>query len=115
MEGGGGKPCIGLHGQLTANTATLCYIEFFWGMVKKYLRDHCDFTFDTLKENMPKALEAVQVSTIRKWEHQMYRWMDAYRSGLGTTDAQKQVRKFSSTKYRSHRCIPECIARAMDQ
>jgi len=40
--------------------------------------------------------------------------MDAYRSGLGTTDAQKQVRKFSSTKYKSHRCIPERVARAMD-
>jgi len=93
----------------------LNFIEYYWSAVKKYLRDHCDFTFDTLKANMPKALEAVQVSTIRKWEHRMYRWMDAYRSGLGTTDAQKQVRKFSSTKYRSHRRIPERIARAMDQ
>ena len=93
----------------------LNFIEYYWSAVKKYLRDHCDFTFDTLKANMPKALESVQVSIIRKWEHRMYRWMDAYRSGFGTTDAQKQVQKFSSTKYRSHRHIPERIARAMDQ
>jgi hypothetical protein len=40
--------------------------------------------------------------------------MDAYRAGMGTTDAQKQVKKFSSTKYKSHRRIPENIARALD-
>ena len=93
----------------------LNFIEYYWSAVKKYLRDHFDFTFDTLKANMLKALQAVQVSTIRKWEHQMYRWMDAYRLGLRTTDAQKHVRRFSSTKYKSHRRILECVARAMDQ
>jgi hypothetical protein len=44
----------------------------------------------------------------------MYQWMDAYRAGMGTTDAQKQVKKFSSTKYKSHRHIPENVARALD-
>jgi hypothetical protein len=29
--------------------------------------------------------------------------MDAHRVGMETTDAQKQVKKFSSTKYKSHR------------
>lgn len=38
----------------------LNFIEFFWSAVKKYLRDNCDYTFDTLKENMPKALASVQ-------------------------------------------------------
>jgi hypothetical protein len=28
----------------------LNFIEYFWGMVKKYLRDNCDYTFDTLKK-----------------------------------------------------------------
>jgi hypothetical protein len=27
--------------------------------VKKYLCENCDYTFDTLKENFPKALESV--------------------------------------------------------
>jgi hypothetical protein len=88
----------------------LNYIEFFWGMVKKYLRDHCDYTFNTLKENMPKALASVPLQTIRRWEHRMYRWMEAYRSGLGTKDAQIQVRQFSSTTYKSHRRIPDTVA-----
>jgi hypothetical protein len=92
----------------------LNFIEFFWGQVKKYLRDNCDYTFDTLKENMPKALASVRLSTIRRWEHRMHRWMEAYRSGLETKAAQLEVRKFSSAKYKSHRRVPEGVARAFD-
>lgn len=45
----------------------------------------------------------------------MYRWMDSYRAGFGTTEAQKQVKKFSSTKYKFHRRVPELVARTFDQ
>jgi hypothetical protein len=31
-------------------------IEYFWGCVKWYLQECCDYTFTTLKENMPSAL-----------------------------------------------------------
>ncbi|KAF9456185.1 hypothetical protein BDZ94DRAFT_1144265, partial [Collybia nuda] len=86
----------------------------FWGEVKKYLRDNCDYTFPTLQANLPIALASVRLSTIRKWEHRMIRWMDAYRSGLGAKEAQNQVRAFSSKKYKSHRRIPETLARQFD-
>jgi hypothetical protein len=33
--------------------------------------------------------------------------MDAYRGGKDAKEAQIQVKKFSSQKYTSHRCIPE--------
>lgn len=92
----------------------LNFIEFFWGAAKRYLRENCDYSFATLQENMPKALASVSVETIRKWEHRMQRWMEAYRDGLGAKDAQKQVKKFSSTRYTSHRRIPERIAAALD-
>jgi hypothetical protein len=46
----------------------LNFIKFFWGTVKKYIRDSCDYTFDTLKENMWKALTSVKLETIHKWE-----------------------------------------------
>jgi hypothetical protein len=92
----------------------LNFIEFFWGMVKKFLCDNCEYNFETLKENLPKALDSVHIHTICKWEHQMYRWIEAYKLGLGTRDAQALVWKFSSTKYKSHRSIPEAVARAFD-
>jgi hypothetical protein len=92
----------------------LNFIEFFWGLVKKYLRDNCDYTFDTLKENMPKALAPVKLHTIQKWKQQMQRWMEAYRVGLANNKAQRKVKEFSSTKYTSHRHVTEGAARAMD-
>ncbi|KAJ3747056.1 hypothetical protein DFH05DRAFT_1377744, partial [Lentinula detonsa] len=88
--------------------------HFFWGAVKKYLRDNCDYTFETLKMNMPKALASVSVLTIRRWEHRMVRWMEAYRSGMDAKEAQFQVRAFSSKKYKSHRRVPESLAQQFD-
>ena len=67
-------------------------IEYFWGMVKKYLWDNCDYSFDGLKENLPKALESVPIQTIWQWEHQLFRWVEAYRLGLGSVQAQLQVK-----------------------
>jgi hypothetical protein len=92
----------------------LNFIEFFWGAVKKYLRTNCDYTFKTLQDNMPNALASIPIGTIRKWEHRMIRWMEAYRSGLGAKEAQIQVKEFSSRHYTSHRCIPESIAAQFD-
>lgn len=93
----------------------LNFIEYFWGAVKRYLRENCDYTFVTLQENLPKALESVSVETIRKWEHRMWRWVDAYDGGMGARDAQLQVQKFSSRKYKSHRRILERLAAQLDR
>lgn len=93
----------------------LNFIEFFWGAVKKYLRNNYDYTFATLQENLPKALASVDLSTIRKWEHRMIRWMEAYRTGLNAKDAQFEVQKFSSRRYKSHRRVPETLAQQFDQ
>ena len=42
----------------------LNFIEYFWGSVKKHLRDHADGSFNTLKANLPQALASVQLCTI---------------------------------------------------
>jgi hypothetical protein len=92
----------------------LNFIEFFWGAVKRYLHENCDYTFEMLKTNLPKAMASVRLSTIRLWEHRMHRWMSAYRSGLETKTAQLQVKEFSSRKYKSHRRVPETLACLFD-
>lgn len=93
----------------------LNFIEYFWGVVKRYLRENCDYTFATLQENLPKALGSVSVETIRKWEHRMWRWVDAYDGGMSACDAQLHVQKFSSRRYKSHRRIPERLAAQLDE
>ena len=65
-------------------------------------------------ENLPNALRSVHVHMIRRWEHRMFRWIEPYRLGLGTRKAQVQVQKISSTRCKSHRCIPEGVAGAFD-
>ena len=42
----------------------LNFIGFFWGAVKKWLWENCDYTFQTLQENLPKALTSVELTTI---------------------------------------------------
>jgi hypothetical protein len=62
----------------------------------KYLRENCDYTFATLQKTLPKALASVNLLTIRRWEHRMVCWMDAYHSGLGAKDAQFRVKQCST-------------------
>ncbi|KAE9384442.1 hypothetical protein BT96DRAFT_842201, partial [Gymnopus androsaceus JB14] len=63
---------------------------------------------------LQSALASVSLETMRQWEHRVYRWIDAYRDGLGAKDAQKRVKDFSSKKYKSHRRVPEALAHTFD-
>ncbi|KAF9053412.1 hypothetical protein BJ165DRAFT_1383826 [Panaeolus papilionaceus] len=67
-----------------------------------WLRNHCDYTFQTLQENMPKALAFVDVILIRKWQNHKMRWVNAYRDGLNVSYARAQVQLYSSTRFASH-------------
>ena len=46
------------------NAGHLCI--FLWGVVKRYLREHCDNLYEGLQANLLKALESVNIFTIRK-------------------------------------------------
>jgi len=75
---------------------------------------NCNYSYDGLRANLPAALASVDISTIRKWEHRMIRWMDAYRGGKDAKEAQIVVKQFSSRRYTSHRRIPEGVAASLD-
>jgi hypothetical protein len=92
----------------------LNFIEHFWCDVKRYLRTNCDFTWETLRDNMPLALASVPLERIRKYEHRMHRWLEAYEKGMDAKAAQTEVKKYSSRIYTSHRRIPEAVNVALD-
>ncbi|TFK35635.1 hypothetical protein BDQ12DRAFT_699985 [Crucibulum laeve] len=82
----------------------LTMIKNFWGTMKHYLGEHCDYTFDALKNNMLPALRSVPITIIRKW-------INAYWVGLSAKDAQFKAKAFSSRKYTSHQRVPQTLAR----
>jgi hypothetical protein len=83
----------------------LNFIEYFWGAVKKYTRNNCDYTFKGLEKTIPEALESVSLEQIRKYARRSWRFVDAYRKGLTGFHALYAVKK-----YKSHRRIPENVS-----
>ena len=83
------------------------FIEMFWGAAKAWSRAHCTFNFNDHVELVPKALNSVSLSKIRKFARKSYRYMDAYRikdSG-GNSLTCKQV-EYAVKKFRGHRKVP---------
>ena len=67
-----------------------------------------------ISQNSSLAQFPYKLFRSRWWEHQLLRWVNAYWAGLGSVEAQLQVKKFSSEKYKSRRDIPENVATIFD-
>src|SRR5205807_1805003 len=60
----------------------LNFIESFWAEAKRYSQLHCDYTFQSLKNVVPHALEFVTLTKIHHFARRSARYMSAYEHGL---------------------------------
>ena len=82
----------------------LNFIEYFWGAVKKYTCNNCDYIFKGLEKIVPEALDSVTLEKIHKYARHSWRFIDAYCKVLTGVHALYTVKK-----YKSHRRIPENV------
>lgn len=78
----------------------LNFIEMNWAKAKRKTRECCDYTFKTLKQNVPLALDQITVSDCRQWARKSRDFMAAYLAGVSSQDAEKQIKL-----YKSHRKV----------
>lgn len=76
------------------------FIEMYWGALKYYCREHCDYSFANLLPTIDAAMNHVTLASIRRYARKCWRYMDAYRNGLSLEAAEWAVKK-----QRSHRRI----------
>ena len=76
------------------------FIELYWGALKYYCRNNCDYSFNKLLPTIYRAMDNVTLATIRKYARKYWRYMDAYRQGLTIEQVEWAVKK-----QRSHRRI----------
>lgn len=82
-------------------------IECAWGASKFTCRRECDYSFPHLKERVPRSLDEIPISTIRRWFRLTDRFRDSYKRGLVG-----RLADFAVRKYKSHRRLPSSVANA---
>lgn len=91
--------------------AELNFIERYWGRAKKFMRWHCDQSWDSVRPTFKEALGEgnCSLSLIRKYARICWRYMDAYRRGLTG-----QLADYAVRKAKSHRMVSAALDRQMD-
>jgi len=83
----------------------LNFIEQCWGYAKRVYRLNPESSReDILEKNALNSLEAIPLTSMRKFANRSRRFMDAYSRGLNGRQA-----AWASRKYRGHRVLPESI------
>jgi hypothetical protein len=80
----------------------LNFIERYWGRLKWFCREHCDYTIANLWKaaDMGMSAENCDLTLLRKYARTSWRWMSAYETGLSGPQAAFAVKKF-----RGHRGV----------
>jgi hypothetical protein len=78
----------------------LNFIERFWCLAKRWLRDNCEYSIGGLRKNLPKALASVSSVSINRFYEHCMRIISAYSSG-----AQYGTKEFRERMYRGHRQV----------
>lgn len=82
------------------------WIEMYWGYAKWEARLHCDYTFSSLEKNVPSFLDkAGSQARIRRYFQRSMRYIEAYSNCSDGREVHKDVYKFVTKKYLSHRKV----------
>ena len=67
----------------------------YWGSdVDSDARNNCNYTWSGLRETVPRALDSVDLITIRRFVRKTWRYMDLYRHGITGKLAEYATKKF---------------------
>jgi hypothetical protein len=79
-------------------------IEMFWGWVKQHVRMNCGYSIQSLRVNVPLALNACPIATIRRHVRHCLRFMSGY-----TQNLEGPLLVYVMKIYTSHRRIPRLV------
>ena len=91
-------------------------IEQFWAWLKVYLRRHCTYSIQGLRDNLPAGIDAVPIATTRRYYRRTRRFEDMYRQEiLMGVQMPFKIREYIMKKYKRHRGVPLGVLSAIDE
>ena len=84
------------------------WIERYSGAVKRYCREHCTYSMETLPDTMEAGFNSITAVNMRRFARKAYRYMDAYRGRNGEKLTPYQV-EWAVKKFKHHRIISDAI------